>query len=138
MAGGTKGGTPPLAMTGRAGRCAPIGVRRQGCIDRNAVSSDVPTRVTGSNRGVAPSAATHSQVSDRVVVAPGSELPLVCEVDEAMCERRGEVEGSDEVTGVVPGPGLGPRRPEPRDLIVGLSTQLRGQSFSQVVVQILR
>lgn len=62
----------------------------------------------------------------------------MCEVDEAMCERRGELEGSDEVSGVVPGPGLGPRRPEPRDLIVGLITQLRGQSFSQVVVQILR
>jgi len=99
----------------------------------------MPTRVTGlSNRGVAPSAATHAQAPDRFAGAPGSGLTLVCEVDEAMCERRGELEGSDEVSGVVPGSRLGPRRPQLRDLIVGLITQLRGQSFPQVVVQILR
>jgi hypothetical protein len=41
-----------------------------------------------------------------------------------MSKRRVELEGMDEVTGVVPRSGFGPRHPEPRDLIVGLIAQL--------------
>jgi len=115
-----------------------MGVRRRGFVDRNANSSDVQT---DSSDGIfePPCAPPMRRCRDRFAAAPRSGSPLpVCEVDEAMCERRGELEGSDEVIGVVSGSGFGPRRPERRDLVIGVIAQLRGQSFSQVVVQILR
>ncbi|ANS30382.1 hypothetical protein [Rhodococcus opacus] len=60
----------------------------------------------------------------------------MCEVDETMRQRRVELEGSDQVTGGIPGSGFGPRHPDPWDLIVGLIAQLRRQSFAQIVVRV--